>query len=511
MWSIRTIPLRLYAATTEGFYASSNSGADWVQTRRQTCWGISLHPSGGPNAEILAAFPDGLFVSTNGGSSFTKVNLPSAPTGSTPFDRIAVDRVASSPDIAYAFGAVGSTAYFWRRSGTTWSKLSTPSGLNLNQAWYDWYVAAPPDNPHEVFLGAIDGYRGNWSGSDFKWTDITTHDEHSIHPDQHCLAFSPQNSKILFAGCDGGLYRSRTNGTTWEALNNGLDITEIEYMASDPTTSAWLMAGTQDNGTIRYTGSTSWDHIADGDGGDCGVNPLAPNEIYHSYHNMTLERSNDKGQTWTYLNPPSEQSLFYPPVEVYGQTLAIGGTSMVLTRTGGPPWTTLALGLASGDVVTACHIQDADTLFVGTSKGQVLRVKWSGSAWSKTALAAPFNGWVSCITQDPSNLSRLWVTSTTVGVAKVSRSDNGGTSWVDCTANLPPIPKNAVVVDPDNGDSIWVAADLGVYHSTNAGGSWRAAPFGLPNAIAADLLFHKKDRKLFCATRSRGVWVLPVP
>ena len=25
------------------------------------------------------------------------------------------------------------------------------------------------------------------------------------------------------------------------------------------------MAGTQDNGTIRYTGSTVWDHIADGD------------------------------------------------------------------------------------------------------------------------------------------------------------------------------------------------------------------------------------------------------
>ena len=74
--------------------------------------------------------------------------------------------------------------------------------------------------------------------------------------------------------------------------------------ASDPNTWKWLMAGTQDNGTIRYTGSTVWDHIADGDGGDCGVNQLNPNIVYHSYYGVSLERSNNKGNTWTWLAPP---------------------------------------------------------------------------------------------------------------------------------------------------------------------------------------------------------------
>ena len=76
------------------------------------------------------------------------------------------------------------------------------------------------------------------------------------------------------------------------------------------------MAGTQDNGTIRYTGSNVWDHIADGDGGDCGVNQLSPNVVYHSYYNVSLERANDKGNTWSWLAPPNVPILFYPPVEV---------------------------------------------------------------------------------------------------------------------------------------------------------------------------------------------------
>ena len=65
------------------------------------------------------------------------------------------------------------------------------------------------------------------------------------------------------------------------------------------------MAGTQDNGTIRLKGAPSWDHIADGDGGDCGVNQLNPTEVYHSFYRVTLERSINKGNTWTRLAPPA--------------------------------------------------------------------------------------------------------------------------------------------------------------------------------------------------------------
>ena len=500
----------LYAATTNGFYKSVNGGATWSQKRAVWCWDVSVHPGGG-TVELLAAFQDGLFVSTNGGNSFAAVALPSAPGGG--WTRLDVDRVVKAPDVAYAFGASGGAAHLWRRAGTTWTKITTPAAMNVNQAWYDWYVAAPPDSKTRVFLGAIDTYRGELSGGTWTWTDITTQGNNSIHPDQHCLAFVPGASKTLYAGNDGGIYRSTNNGATWKPLVKGLGITEIEYMAGDPGTWKWLMAGTQDNGTLRFVGTTVWDHIADGDGGDCGVDQQNPNTIYHSYYNVSLERSPDKGATWTWLAPPSLSSLFYPPVEVAGKTVAIGASSLVVSRTEGTPWATFALGLSGGEVATAMRAIDPNTLLVGTNTGRIVKVTWGGANWTKVQLTSPVAKYISCIAVDPSNTQRIWVTSTQVSgpPGRVFRSDDGGAIWVDRTAGLPAIPINSVVVDPANFKRVWVAADVGVYQTLNLGGAWVSFGIGLPNAMAVDLLLHKQDRMLVCATRNRGAWAIPVP
>jgi hypothetical protein len=498
----------LYAATTVGFYVSTNAGVNWSLKRAGRCWDITVDPGGG-TVELLAAFVDGLFVSSNAGSSFAPVALPSPPAAA--WDRLAVDRVHAAPAIAYVFGAAAGTPHLWRRTGSTWSKVTGLPALSVNQAWYDWYVAASPTNRGRVFLGAIDTFRGDLSGTTWAWTNITSQGGNSIHPDQHSLTFAPGNSNVIYAGNDGGVYRSATSGSTWKALNRGLGITEVEYLGSDPNTWQWLMAGTQDNGTIRFTGSTIWEHIADGDGGDCGVNQLNPNEVYHSYYNVSLERSNNKGDTWTWLAPPAVESLFYPPVEVSGATVAIGGVSFVVTRTGGPPWTTVSLGLPSGDGASAMRAIDANTFLVGTTKGRMLLVSWNGSNWIVKNLTSPAPRYISCVAIDPSNPMRIWVTLSQLGGGRVFRSDDAGATWTDCTAGLPSIPINSAVVDPANYMRVWVSADVGVYETLDLGASWSPFSAGLPNAMAVDLLFHKQDRILFCGTRNRGVWAIQVP
>lgn len=505
------VPTVLYAATTNGFYKSTNSGASWTVKRAVKCWDISMHPNGGMT-EILATFADGLFVSTNGGTTFTPVSLPTAPSAA--WARLAVDRTVISPDVAYVFGAAGTAGHLWRRAGTTWTKITalpTTPPLNINQAWYDWFVAASPDNTKQVFIGAIDTYRGTF-GASWSWKCVTTQGAKSIHPDQHCLSFSPGNSKLIYAGNDGGIYRSPDSGDNWTAINKGLGISELEYLGSDPTTWKWLMAGTQDNGTIRFTGSPIvWDHIADGDGGDCGVNQSSPNIIYHSYFSVTLERSTNKGNTWASLNPPSVQSLFYPPVEVADLTVAIGGASLVVTRTGLVPWATVALALG-GELPSAMRAIDPKTILIGTTGGRMLRMSWNGASWVKTMLSAPSAPrYISCITVDPSNTSRYWVTVSRIGGGLVYRSDNAGITWVNCTAGLPNIPMNSVVVDPADFKRVFVSADVGVYQSVTNGASWTSFSSGLPNAMAVDLILHKKDRMLICATRNRGAWVIAVP
>jgi hypothetical protein len=502
-------PKVMYAATTHGFFVSTNAGASWTKKRGVQCWDISLGSAGGPGAEILAAFGDGLFVSTTGGGSFTPVALPSAPAAT--WDRLAVDRVSSSPDVAYAFGAAGNTPHLWRRSGSTWKKITSLPAIDVGQAWYDWYVAAPPNTVKRVYLGAIDTFRGDLGSTTWSWKNITTQGSHSIHPDQHCLAFAPGRPTTIYLGGDGGLFRSATSGASWKALNRGLGITELEYLAMDPATSQWLLAGTQDNGTIRYEGSPVWSHVADGDGGDCGVNHLSSTQVYHSYYGVSLERSNDKGDTWTLLSPPSMPALFYPPVEVFGTTVAIGGASVVVSRNSGTTWKSVSLGLPAGDVASAMDVPDPSTIFVGTRQGRVLKLAWTGAGWSKSTLASPTPRYVSCLTVDPGTPKRLWVTISQIGGGLVYRSEDTGASWVNCTAGLPAIPMNSVAVDPANSQHVWVAADVGVYESVNLGGAWSSFSSGLPNAIAADLVFHKKDRVLVCGTRNRGAWAIAVP
>ena len=504
----------LLAATTSGVYESTNGGLAWTIRRSARCWDLSMSPAGGPTAEVLAACSDGLFRSTNGGTTYTKVTLPGAPAS---FTRLAVQISRSNPAFAYALGAAGTTAYLYQRNAAgVWAAIPAPPGISTGQAWYDWFLGISPDNHLQIYVGAIEAYRGTFLLGAWNWVTISNKTGDDIHPDQHAIAIDPSNANNIYIGCDGGMFYSSDRGVKWTSLNNGLGITEIEYMAQDYGSSRWLMAGTQDNGTCRYTGSAIWDHIADGDGGDCGVNRAKPNIVYHSYYSMGMERSTSKGNfgSWSWIFPPvpgGYNSLFYPPVEVNNDTVAMAGQSVFVSRNQGNAGTWANLPLAAG-VASAMHMPNPNNIYVGTTDGRIYRISWTGAAWSAaTLLTSPRTGaWISDLYVDPNNLNRIWATSTSLGGGRVFRSDNGGLSWLDRSAGLPNLPMNAVEVHSSNANRIWIAADVGVYQSLDAGATWSAFANGLPNGLAEDLLYHPHAKVLRVGMRNRGVWEIPV-
>lgn len=330
----------LLAGTTGGLYASTDGGVTWTVRRPATTWNAVFG-----TGEILAACSDGFFRSTDGGTTWAAVALPGAPAS---YSRIAVAIAPSNPSVAYAWAASGSAAYLWRRAGGTWTAASSlPAGVSTGQAWYDWYCAVAPDRDFEVYLGAIEAYRGDLAGSTWTWLTISNHSGMGIHPDQHAIAFEPGNPNKIYAGCDGGLFRSADRGNSWVHCNNGLVITEFEYIAQNVGSSRWLIGGTQDNGTDRWVGSPSWDHVADGDGGFVAVNYNDPTTVFHTYYDMSPEVSQSSGDwgSWTYIpptTPPGEGSLFYPPMrctDSNGTTVAIGGGALYVSRNNGSAWT----------------------------------------------------------------------------------------------------------------------------------------------------------------------------
>jgi hypothetical protein len=510
---------RLVACTSGGLYVSTDTGATWTQRRTQTAWSVSMGRTGAKKTlEILAGCSDGVKRSANGGTSWTNVALPGAPAA---FDRLAVAIAPSNPAVAYAWGARGATAYLWRRNPSgTWAAAPLPPGVSTGQAWYDWYLSVAPDNANQIYAGAIESYRGELSGTTWSWLNLSNKGASgsSIHPDQHAIAFEPGTPATIYIGCDGGLFRSADRGVTFASCNNGLVISEFEYLAQHPGSTRYILGGTQDNGTERYLGSTTWEHAADGDGGDCAVNRTSPDAVFHTYFGMSPERSVTAGGfgSWTFIPPAipaGEGSLFYPPFEASspgGDTVAIAGDALYVSRNNGAAWTRIAYPTAGR--ASALAIPDPSTVLAGLTDGRVVRTTWNGSAWTAMgALGTPRSGAVvSDVHVDPNTATRIWATYSAFGGGRVYRSDNGGTSWTDRTGALPGLPVNAIAIDPANADRAWVALDLGVFQTVDGGATWADFSSSLPNAFIGDLIFHPQARVLRAGTRNRGVWEIPV-
>jgi hypothetical protein len=71
---------------------------------------------------------------------------------------------------------------------------------------------------------------------------------------------------------------------------------------------------------------------------------------------------------------------------------------------------------------------------------------------------------------------------------------------------LPNVPVNALVIDKDSPDTYYIATDVAVFRTTNAGASWTQFSQGLPNCAVFDLKLHSKSRLLRAATHGRGLW-----
>lgn len=512
---------QLYAAARDGLFTSADAGGSWTRRRAQTCWSISIHPSGGAT-EVLAGCADGLFRSTDSGVTWTAVALPGVPDPPG-FSRIAVGHAPSNGAVAWVWAATAPamaipddtqpTPRLWRRAaaGGAFTAIAVDGSVRTKQARYDWHVHVAPDNDAVAYVGEINLFRVDRSGSAYVWTNLSSKTAgDSIHPDQHTMAFDPVNGAIVYAGCDGGIYRSPDRGVHWADLNDGLAVTEVEYLTQDVGSARWLLAGTQDNGSIRYVGSQVWDHVADGDGGDCASNSDDPATVYHSVFRMGVYRSIDRGAKWTWVptgdrNPDVYRQLFYPPMEARGTTVAQAGESVFVSRDSAVSFTEVAL--PGRPIASAMYLPSPDRIFVGTADGRLFRISWSGTAWSAPSeLTSPRAAYVSDLFVDATDENRMWVTSSWIGGGRVFRSTDGGATWTDLSAGLPTLPINAIEVHPGNANHVWVAADKGVYQTRDGGVSWSGFSMGLPNCIIGDLLYHRHARVLRAGTRSRGVW-----
>jgi hypothetical protein len=90
-----------------------------------------------------------------------------------------------------------------------------------------------------------------------------------------------------------------------------------------------------------------------------------------------------------------------------------------------------------------------------------------------------------------------------------------GTKWEprsgpDAGNNLLNVEHNALAVDAEAPDNVYVGADIGVWHSPDRGLTWEPLENGLPDSPVYDLQIHPTQRLLRAATHGRGVYEIPL-
>lgn len=280
--------------------------------RRRTPWGFN---GGGPNS--------GIWKTTNGGRTWTKLAGNGLPDGGGILGRIGLAVARSNPRILYAQIEVGPSAGtggnvtaegkpappsaggfggfgggqqprpgqappppdpkksgVWRSDdgGRTWRVVSN----NNNRPMYYSQIRVDPTNPEIVYTMGAPFHKSTDGGKTFRVVQGIAHSDH------HALWIDPKNPRHLMLGNDGGLDVSYDQAETWEFVNT-IAVGQFYAISADMQKPYYVCGGLQDNGswcgpsaTRSSNGITNadWFRVGGGDGFYTSNDPSTPTIIY---------------------------------------------------------------------------------------------------------------------------------------------------------------------------------------------------------------------------------------
>ena len=159
-------------------------------------------------------------------------------------------------------------------------------------------------------------------------------------------------------------------------------------------------------------------------------------------------------------------------------------------------------------------------LYAGTDDGNVWMSRNDGGDWDH--LTGRFPGvppftYVSRIEPSSSDSATFYVTfdghRTNDFTPYVYRTTDFGKTFQSIAANLPtggPDFVHVIRESSANPKLLFVGTDVGVYVSTDAGGSWQRFMNGLPTVPVHDLKIHPRDRELIAGTHGRSIWIVDI-
>ena len=438
-----------------------------------------------------------------------------------------------------------------------------PQGANsiVNMGWYNNVIAVDPRDANRVWAAGVDWFRSDdggrhWGLASYGGTGFPSY----AHVDQHAIVFHPSydgvNNQAALIGNDGGIYRtSNARATTatgaraacngsgvsvaWRSLNRGYGVTQFYHGTPFPDGTRYL-GGAQDNGTIYGTddlGPDGWRLVFGGDGGFSAVHPTQISTWLVEFQWASLGKTINGGNTFerplTGLDPvvadnlgPDGNYLFVTPFtsDQTNNRIWLGGDYLYRGSNFGQSWSkAIQSRMPDGGRASAVAVSPRNSAIViaGTDRGDIVRtqnatdsvpgnIQFSGTR--------PRSGWVTSIGFDPRAEGVVYATYGNFGGAHVYRSADHGATWrpIDGTGAgvLPDIPVHSIVVDPDDGQRLYLGTDLGVMLSIDGGQRWMTEETGFGPAVTMWLSIVRDpsgQKLLFAFTHGRGAWRVRLP
>jgi photosystem II stability/assembly factor-like uncharacterized protein len=523
---------------------------------------------------VFAAIPGrGIYRSTAGGEpgswQLLTQGLPATELGRI---KLVVGPPVNSSAPFTLFAAIATTGsmlhgvYRSTDNGDTWTR-TTGQPASVGQTNYNLTLSVDPLNPNIIYLGMVTFYRSLDGGNNWINQANGTGDG-GIHVDQHFSVVSRARPNIFFMANDGGVWRSDNANATgqtmgWVNLNQTLNTVQFQGVAMHPTNPNYLIGGTQDNGTNRFTGDAAWTRVAGGDGGFALVDQSNPSTVWHSFQNSSGTATTgasygprvsfNAGDAWSERGcrascrpvagsmNPSDRVGFYSPMTLntgftQPANVIYWGTHRIYRSADiGVTWTglgasadgfgqDLSKGTGRVTVITAHPKLNNSTsppgeiVWAGTSDGNIQLTANAGAlagAVFTNVTATPLpNRFVTDIALDAADTTRAYVTysgfslSTPTTPGHVFATTDMGRTWQDISGDLPDVPVTSVAIDPMQDGTLYLGTDIGVFQTTDGGATWVRLGNGMPRVASFMVRYHAATRSIVAATHGRGMFRL---
>lgn len=573
-WNIATDPSSsdkdiVYVAAASSIQRSSDGGTTWssvLETPDAEYTDVAVTSTGVLYATINGT-NGGIFRSTNG-TEWTKISPNGFPTVTK---RITIGIAPSSQNTVYFFGETPNAGKKTTEKGE-WHSLykytyKSGDGSGDNGTWdnhsdnipaiggkvgdyssqesYDIFISVSPADPNLVFVGGTNLYRSTdgyatsttttWVAGYATSNDISTYENH--HPDLHANVFLPSNPKVMYSGHDGGI--SRTDDCTsaevkWTDISKGYITSQFYAIAIDKIKSGSqvIVGGLQDNGTYATNSNdlnTPWTSIYSGDGGFAEF--VDSTMIFVSSQNGDVVRNS---ATSGEIAPPQGASgmlfitpftldatdnkiMFYPAGNVMWRAL----DATTVSKTSG--WEKLTATETDASITcVSTSTKPEHILFYGTSNGKVFKAENSNATLSLKEITGsnfPKDGYVSCVTADPTNANNIYVVFSNYEVLSVFASTDGGSTWNAISGNLEQNPDGSgngpscrwITVLPFNGrTTLYVGTSTGLYSTSTVDAMntvWaQEGANTIGNVVVTMVLSRPSDGMVVAATHAAGVY-----